>query len=813
MDPISFLGGTVLGVGAVHAARRLQTSRAPREGLGDLLGWTYLIDEGIILIKDGSFLAGFELRGSDLESASAGEVNQAAKLVHDALAMLGDGYSLEVNVHRMEAQSYPFPARTEFPTYALEALDSERRSQFMRRGAQFETRTTMLITYTPPKQHMAKWERTVVHGASREVDYEHLLQNFRCSLAEFSALICSMFAVRPLDSQALVTECHESLTGLSEPVGIKGASRSYLNYSLASCDFVTGFHPVVGEDHVFVCTITGLGAHTTCLAGDFFNRLCEKARWHMRFVGMSRHGAHRRIRRLQTRWFHQRGGLRKLLAPDADGFEDQDAAQMQLETGGALAEAMSGRARFGYFTNTILLRDDQLRRGLTRAQALMQTLRDQGFTCMMETVNATDAFIGSLPGHGNSNLRRPLLSSRNVAHLFPLSVPWTGTDHCPNPFLPEGSPPLACARTRGNTPFFLNLHQDDVGHTLVIGATGAGKSVLVGFLALSFLRYPNSRVHVFDIGRSHLVPCLAAGGAHFDFGSPGAPALQPLRHIEDDHDRTWGLSWIESIYELAQAMPDASGRLELSRTLNLMSHMVTDLRTLTALHLTLPLHLQDAIERYTSNGPFGRFVDGKCDLMSAARMQVYELGQVLELGDAALVPVLTALFRRIERTLDGSPTLIIIEEAWAALLRTSFAERIKAWLLTLRKRNASVVIVAHSPTQISALPNAALITESCPTKILLPNPEAHAPDVAEVYRALNMNEREIALIADAQRKRDYYYKSPGGNRLFELDLGPLARLLLMPIPGMSASESHERVRAALDAHGEHFIDHFGLQRI
>ena len=388
----------------------------------------------------------------------------------------------------------------------------------------------------------------------------------------------------------------------------------------------------------------------------------------MRFVTLSRHAAERRIRRIQTRWFHQRGRLRTLLGAEENAIEDQNAVTIQEATGSALAATMSGRARFGYFTNTFLLRDESLQRGRTRAQALLQTLRDQGFACSLETVNATDAFIGSLPGHGFANLRRPLISSRNVAHLFPTSAPWTGPSRCPNPFFKPGSPALACVRTLGSTPFYLNLYQEDVGHTLVVGATGAGKSVLAGFLALNFLRYAHSRVHVFDLGRSHLVPCLAAGGVHFDFGSNTVSALQPLRHIDHETERMWALSWLESIYDLSDAMPDARGRRELNRVLDLLRHAPIDHRTLTALHLTLPLRLQDVLERYTVKGPYGRLLDGEKEETSDARMQVYEFGPVLELGPGVMVPLLTALFRRIERSLDGSPTLIIIEEAWAALL-------------------------------------------------------------------------------------------------------------------------------------------------
>ena len=811
MDPLSFIGGTLLGIGATHAVGRLQKSHRPNEGLGDLLGWAFLIDEGIILMKDGSFLAGLVVEPTDMEYAPTVEVNRAAQVVHEALAMLGEGYGLEVNVHREEVNSYLLSSKHHFPTPALTAMEAERRSQFTRHGVHYATRCALLITYTPPREYWARWEHLVVRGGGGPLDYGHILSRFKREWAEITALLGSVFTVRPLDSQALITECHAALTGHNEPVHTgDDVPHSYVSHALASCDFETGFYPVLGGAHLFVCTITSLGTHTRCLAGHFFNSMREEVRWHMRFVTLSRHAAERRIRRLQTRWFHQRGGLRTLLGAEENAIEDQDAVAMQEATGSALAATMSGRARFGYFTNTFLLRDESLQRGRTRAQALLQTLRDQGFACSLETVNATDAFIGSLPGHGFANLRRPLISSRNVAHLFPTSAPWTGPSRCPNPFFKPGSPALVCVRTLGSTPFYLNLYQEDVGHTLVVGATGAGKSVLAGFLALNFLRYAHSRVHVFDLGRSHLVPCLAAGGVHFDFGSNAVSALQPLRHIDHETERMWALSWLESIYDLSDAMPDARGRRELSRVLDLLRHTPIDHRTLTALHLTLPLRLQNVLERYTVKGPYGRLLDGEKEETSDARMQVYELGPVLELGPGVMVPLLTALFRRIERSLDGSPTLIIIEEAWAALLQSRFAERIQGWLLTLRKHNASVVIVAHSPAQICALPNAALITESCPTRIVLPNPEARIPEVAEVYKGLNLNEREIAVIASARRKRDYYYKGPSGSRLFELVPGPVAQRLLMPMPGMTARDYPNHVRMVMERYGEHFIDHLGL---
>ena len=803
MDPLTFGIGTATGAGTVWAINRLQHLKRPAEGLGDLLGWAFLIDEGVILMKDGSFVSGFELDPPDLETTSAAEANSTTDTVHDMLMLLGEGYGIEVNVHRRHSTEYPIQENHHFPTASLQTMEHERQRQYQEIGSHYTLRRTVLFTYTPPRELWSRWEVPMVQGVQKEFDYAQTLSGFNRTLNEVRALLAGRFQVTPLSSSELLTECHCALTGQNEQV--VSLPSSYLSHTLASDDFQTGFYPVIGGQHLFVVTIASLGMQTQVGDGAFFHRIEGEGRWHMRFIGMDRHTAGRRIKRLQTNWFHQRRGLRKLIAPEEDGFEDQDAVAMQHETASAHAESASGRVRFGYFTNTFILRDRQMQHGLARSQTLLQVLRDHGYTCALETINATDAFVGTLPGHGYANLRRPLLSSRNIAHLFPVSAPWKGNSTCPNPMFPDGSPALACARTPSGAPFMVNLYQEDVGHTLVIGATGAGKSVLVGWLALNFLRYPKSRVHVFDIGRSHQIPCMAADGVHFSFGDTNP--LQPLRHIHEETERLWALTWLETIYDLSGELPDADGRLALADTLDLLCQSSPEHRTLSALHLLLPQTLQSTVVRYTADGPYGRLFDGDQGAEASARMHVYELGQILDQGDAVVVPLLLALFRSIERTLDGSPTLIVIEEAWAALLRSRFAERIKAWLLTLRKHNASVLLVAHSPSQIAALPNAALITESCPTKIILPNPEARTEEGAAMYRALDLSMRAIHVVASAKPKREYFYKSPARSRLFELNLGPIARTLLMPLPGMSGEASRSRIQEAFHHHGHDFLHH------
>jgi len=115
---------------------------------------------------------------------------------------------------------------------------------------------------------------------------------------------------------------------------------------------------------------------------------------------------------------------------------------------------------------------------------------------------------------------------------------------------------------------------------------------------------------------------------------------------------------------------------------------------------------------------------------------------------ALVAPVLTYLFHKLEARFDGKPTFLILDEAWVFLDDPMFADRIREWLKVLRKKNVSVIFATQSLADIANSPIAPAIIESCLSRIFLPNNRA--------------------------MKRDYYFQSHGGNRLFDLQLGPVA---------------------------------------
>jgi len=172
-------------------------------------------------------------------------------------------------------------------------------------------------------------------------------------------------------------------------------------------------------------------------------------------------------------------------------------------------------------------------------------------------------------------------------------------------------------------------------------------------------------------------------------------------------------------------------------------------------------------------GAHGSLLDADRDRLGTADVQGFEMEELMA-SRAAVLAVLGYLFARFDERFDGAPTLLILDEAWLFLDDPVFAARIRQWLKTLRKKNVSVIFATQSLADIKDSSIAPAIVESCASRIFLPNPQATEPQIRTIYEGFGLNTRQIEIVATAQPKRDYYYQSQLGNRLFDLDLGPVA---------------------------------------
>jgi len=208
--------------------------------------------------------------------------------------------------------------------------------------------------------------------------------------------------------------------------------------------------------------------------------------------------------------------------------------------------------------------------------------------------------------------------------------------------------------------------------------------------------------------------------------------------------------------------------------------------------------IKDALHPYTVDGPMGQLLDAEEDGLAIGGFQCFEIEPLMNRGERNLVPVLSYLFRRIEKCLDGSPSLILLDEAWLMLGHPVFRDKIREWLKVLRKANCAVVLATQSISDAERSGIIDVLKESCPTKICLPNGAAREPGTREFYERIGFNERQIEIVASAIPKREYYVATPEGRRLFDMSLGPVA----LSFVGVSGKEDLKRIRVLKSNHGE-----------
>lgn len=750
--------------------------RGSNTRLADFLPWAALVDEGIILNKDGSFQRTARFRGPDLDSSVPAELVAVAGRLNNALRRLGSGWAVFVEAQRHSAGRYPPDT---FPDVASALVDAERKAQFEEAGSHYESSYYLTFLYLPPAESAAVAERLLYEGSHRAAgaDAREVLAGFVDRTGRVLQLVEGfMPECGWLDDEQTLTYLHSTVSTKRHRVRVPEIPM-YLDALLADQSLTGGLEPMLGEAHLRVLTLVGFPTATTPGILDELNRLAFPYRWSTRAIMLDKTDATKLLTRIRRQWFAKRKSiaaiLKEVMTNEASALLDTDAHNKAMDADSALQELGSDQIAEVFVTATVTVWDGDPRAADEKLRLAEKVVQGRDFTCMAETVNAVEAWLGSLPGQTYANVRQPPVSTLNLAHMIPLSAVWAGEvrDHHLK------APPLFFAKTEGSTPFRFSLHVGDVGHTLVIGPTGAGKSVLLALMALQFRRYGEAQIFAFDFGGSIRASAIATGGDWHDLGgaleSSDFVALQPLARIDDVGERGWASDWIASILtrERIEVTPEIKDHVWSALT-SLASAPVTE-RTLTGFSVLLQSNaLKRALQPYCLGGPYALLLDGEYERLGEASVQVFETDGLI--GTSVAPAVLAYLFHRIEDRFDGRPTLLIIDEGWLALDDADFAGKLREWLKTLRKKNASVVFATQSLADIDGSKIAPAIIESCPTRILLPNDRAIEPQIMAIYRRFGLNDRQIEILARATPKRDYYCQSRRGNRVFELGLGEIA---------------------------------------
>lgn len=786
----------------------LKEFRDRAAGLPDLMPWAALVDDGIVLTKAGALLAGWHYQGPDLDSATKGELGSMAARINSALS-LDDGWVVNCDAVRHQAPGYP--EKGAFPDRTTRLIDDMRRARHEGRHAGFESRFALTISWFPDPDAADKAASVFIDGGEKTGVASRNLQRFKDGIREVESRLSTVIKIDRMKDAvdeltgAVTSELLaylESCVTLEAPRPLRMPEvPMYLDAVMGQHDFVTGFEPRIDNRPMVCLALDGFPAMSAPGILDFLSRLPVAYRWSNRFIYLSQAQADKVLNSYRSKWAMKRKSMMNLLRENAGGQAthlNQHAVEQTEDAVAAISENQSGAVRFGYYTSVILLSNNDAAALADIAQEVRKIVENAGFGVRIETVNAVEAYLGTMPGNTHANVRRPLINTLNLAHLLPFTAVWAGPDSNPCPFYPPNSPPLMVAKTDGATPFRLSLHAGDLGHTAILGPTGSGKSTLLGTLAAQQFRYPNAQVFAFDKGYSMMPLCWGAGGQHYDIaGEHGDLAFCPLGRVNESAEQVWAAEWLEQLCELQGVSVQPHHRQEIFRAVTQLGASTDNMAQRTMTNFLVLLQdqvLRDALQSYTLRGMAGHLLDAETDALAEDPFQVFEMEHLMNKGDKLVLPVLSYLFHRIEQRFKGQPTLLILDEAWIMLGHPAFKAKIREWLKVLRKANVAVVFATQSMTDLTRSGIADVIFESCPTKIFLPNTEARTENIRPLYEAVGLNARQIEILAMATPKRQYYVMHPEGRRLFELGLSAPE----LAFVGASGKEDIARIRTLRD---------------
>lgn len=752
-----------------------------------MIPWVYIDPtNGIVHNNDHSMMAIYKFRGPDMASATEQELVFFNADINNAIRRLPTGYTLYFEAQRLPSHKYE---KSEMPTPILQAME-DLREEYFTSGNFYDSEYYFIIYAEPPQKIKQKLTAAFIEdkknkGENREEDLSLFIEEtdkFLTNVNQLGLMLKGSFKeVEALtDPDVITTFLHTLVSDKRHPV--KCNPMRWLNTYVCDASLTGGRKPMLGKKHMRILTVLDFPPVSTPGLFDIFNQLNISYRWTSRFMCLSDEDARRELKQSQKNWANQSISLwtrvqRAITKQQSETDVDPAMIENSNDSAEALSELGTGAVAYGYYTMTMTLFADTEKDADNAASHVLSMINRLGFTGYIETDNAIEAWRGSLPGCPRCNIRRPLVSSLNFCHLAPVTAMWSGDKR--NKHL-KG--PVLLYSDSYNSEFRLSLHVGALAHTLITGPSGSGKSVLLNTLEAHFMKYPGSRVFIFDKAASSRIVTYAAGGNFYNIASNDASDLsfQPLANIDKKDERIWANGWLAGFLERGKMEVTEEHRARIDKALISLSQFPPEQRTLTNfVNVVQDTDIRVGLRALTKQGPYGQLFDNSVNITGTGRWQVYEMEAVMR--TPAIVPsTIDFLFHQIDSTLKEDtpyPTMIILDECWLFFDNPVFRDKIREYFKDLRKKNASILVATQNLADIASKPDLlATVLENCPNRIYLRNPNAVTDQVRNYYRTFNCNERQIDIIAtlDNQERHEYYYSClEKGNRVFDLALNPI----------------------------------------
>ena len=376
---------------------RLAEYRTRPAALADFLPWAALVAPGVVLNKDGSLQRSARFRGPDLDSATPAELVATSARLNAALRRLGSGWAVFVEAQRMPAQDYP---ASDFPDPVSALVDAERRAQFEEEQAHFESAYFLTLVWMPPADEARRAGGWLIENAPAQgTDPSELLASFTGRTDRFLDLLEGVMPEAEWLSDAeTLTYLHSTVSTRRQRVRVPEVPM-HLDAILADEPLLGGLAPRLGAMHLRTLTILGLPSSTWPGLLDELNGQAFEYRWCTRAICLDKTDAARLFTRIRRQWFAKRKSvaaiLKEVMTNEASTLLDSDAANKAADADEALQELGADMAGAAYVTATITVWDEDPRAAEAKLKAAEKIVQGRDFTCIPETLNALDAWLGS----------------------------------------------------------------------------------------------------------------------------------------------------------------------------------------------------------------------------------------------------------------------------------------------------------------------------------------------------------------------------------------------------------------------------------
>jgi type IV secretion system protein VirB4 len=726
-------------------------------------------NETAFLTKSGDVGMVLRVPGVDYESLDHAEQEYAVKRLEAALKNFGPGFHVYQYLFKSNRPEIPF---AHYDDAVVEAANDQRRQFFEAKrdhlyhveifysivleGARSKTGLSAALArlFRDPTGAVAELKAQFINGSMKTLlrsQIEQDIVRLEQRVQAFTRQLADFMQIEIQNQQGQLRFFRRLLNYDDWRIAGKPQSTQFLDYQVANSNIeAERDHLRVGDHFVRVLTMKEAITETRPLVLDALLKVPANFYVVTEWTPLSADKARKEVNKRRRHFNMSKTGFVSQIGGDTTRTNPRDvlvdeSKQADIEDLGDCLRTLGEGQSLGDFSLTIVLYSGSKPELDQLIDEFTGVFTSADGNLFAETYNQLNAYFATVPGNYVMNLRKLYLLNTNYADLSFLFTILPGEKS--NPHL--GTEYLAVLETDNSTPYFLNLHNGEVAHTLILGMTGSGKSYLSNFLLQNAQKY-KPFTFIFDIGGSFQSLTTIFGGSYLNVGQDSRDfTINPFSLPPTKENRQFLFSFFRVLIE----GNEQRYRLDFKEERKLWdaierTYMLEPGQRTVSNFANIVGELKERLHRWTANGQYGFLFDNAEDTLSFSRFETFNFHGWRDATDV-LEPLLFYVLHRASNEITDPEKLatfkmFLMDEAWLFIRNENIRSYIVQAQKTWRKHNAAMILATQSIKELQESGMLQIVSESCPTKIFLANPEMDE----EVYRdAFHLNDTELDLIA------------------------------------------------------------------